>query len=468
MIKLLLTKLFTLFLFASSVCLGRDCRLPDKGNCTAETDVAQLTTGHISPAPKRLMNVSESKANMVNYDLESKRLSYEFFDEYSYEQRRHETGNYSFASTSGEGNLISRPFSPNGDSEPFSLQAVIGSDDRELVDEPDRWPYACTALVETIFYSQAGYDKKTRYGTGFLEGPNLLVTAAHCVYANPNSDNAYDPNPRFPDVINVYAGIHSKYQVGMDYRYRASAKIINIEKKYKNTPSQKWDWCALELDRNLGDQIGYYGKIGNWFSAGASVFSYGYPKNLLFGMYEAKGKMNSLSNGIYMTDLDSNNGQSGSPIFMRSSDGESYVCGILTHEQASAGTCGSCFTDFIYNYLDSFVTEKNNRISLSVNSKSGLRWSIRITNSGPKALAVSYCINMCFLDDAKYWKNLKNGDIRTVQVNAGAYVNVGISVNFLADAIATSYIEHNTRFVTYANNLNSNGTLSEHHYWFDL
>lgn len=297
-----------------------------------------------------------------------------------------------------------------------------------------------------------------------------MVTAAHCVFVNPSSgDDVYASGARFANEVDVYAGINNLSQKFRDYRFYAKVKTISIEKRYKNGPSQKWDWSALELDRELGERVGYYGKICNWFAKGANVVTYGYPRGVSFGMYETSGTLNGLSSGIYMTNLDSTQGQSGSPIFMRANADDMCVCGILTHDYSTTLTCGTCFNDFIYNYLDSFVTEKNNHISLKVNSAGFLKWNIRILNSGDQDLDVSYRIKMCYTEDAKYWKGYSAGDIRTIKINANGYKDVSISVNFAADAIAASYVVDNrTRFVTYANNLNSNGTLSEYHYWFDI
>lgn len=457
-------KAFFLFLLAASLPFGHGTL--EHFSEVGEGDPSSLSGGsHIAKTePRRRVVSNESEANMVNYDLETKSLSYEFFDEYSYEQRRSSTLNGLDGSR-----LKSKPFIPNGAGGGASLQAVIGGDGRTRVDNPTEWPYSCTVLIESIFYRDDGKEPYEKYGTGFLEGPNLLVTAAHCAYTNPkNQQERYDKNSRFADEINIYAGIDSKAYLFRGYRYFARVKKVNLEKRYKVAPNQKWDWCAIELDRDLGEDVGYYGKIGNWTSRNGNVFTYGYPSDKSFGMYETNGRLMGWDEGIYMTDLDSAEGQSGSPIFMRASDGGTFVCGILTHQPSASMTCGTCINDFIYNYLDSFVTEKNNHISLKVNSQGFLKWSIRISNSHTAALNISYRIKMCFLEDAKYWKGFDRSDIREIRIDAGSYKDVSISMNFAADSIAASYVAGSTRFVTYAKNLNSNGTLSEYHYWFDI
>ena len=83
---------------------------------------------------------------------------------------------------------------------------------------------------------------------------------------------------------------------------------------------------------------------------------------------------------------------------------------------------------------------------------------IRITNNLPYSLTVTYNEKMCFDGDAQGWVNLS--DKINTTILSGLSKEVKIYDNFFATTIAISYYRNGTRYVTYANNLNANGTMS--------
>ena len=85
-------------------------------------------------------------------------------------------------------------------------------------------------------------------------------------------------------------------------------------------------------------------------------------------------------------------------------------------------------------------------------------WMIRITNNLPYSLTVTYNEKMCFDGDAQGWVNLS--DKINTTILSGLSKEVKIYDNFFATTIAISYYRNGTRYVTYANNLNANGTMS--------
>ena len=60
---------------------------------------------------------------------------------------------------------------------------------------------------------------------------------------------------------------------------------------------------------------------------------------------------------------------------------------------------------------------------------------------------------MCFSDDAKYWTNLNDVANKNIQSKNSRIVE--IDENWFATTIAFSYIKDNKRYITYADNLNS-------------
>ena len=64
---------------------------------------------------------------------------------------------------------------------------------------------------------------------------------------------------------------------------------------------------------------------------------------------------------------------------------------------------------------------------------------------------------MCNFGDAKNWTGLV--DVAYIDLSAGATHNVKISENFFATSIAVSYVSGTSRYITYANELDTNGKI---------
>ena len=97
-------------------------------------------------------------------------------------------------------------------------------------------------------------------------------------------------------------------------------------------------------------------------------------------------------------------------------------------------------------------------LNTSVVSKSGDKWTIRLTNPTSSTKEIIYNSKMCYESDAKNWTNFI--DVNTVTLAAGSSRNIVITERLLATHIAFSYIDEGMRYITYSDKLNTNGTLS--------
>ena len=313
-----------------------------------------------------------AKANMINYNLSTKTISYENFNQDSYMNRNNSVSIGDTTSACLNANLnnndseISESYMPKDIEFAISPNSIIGTDDRTQVLQTRNWPYRGIVKMYMTFNNvlnqrDGKYRNRTYVGTGFMEGPNLMVTAGHCGYSDVTSDGDFNDgisNPRFPDVIEVYAGLNGSSEISPSYIYYARVSVINIQKEYFENPTFNYDWAAMELDRDLGNHTGYYGKISNWYKANASVYSYGYPGDKPDTMWETHGKLTGKNDYKYNYDFDTYGGQSGSPVFMTTDDGSTYVCGIHT-SGASTANYATRINSFIFHYLNSFVTYHN-------------------------------------------------------------------------------------------------------------
>lgn len=96
---------------------------------------------------------------------------------------------------------------------------------------------------------------------------------------------------------------------------------------------------------------------------------------------------------------------------------------------------------------------------LSVIDKSGSVWKIGIKNNGSTSITFEYNKKMLFEKDAKVW-NVNDKDKGSVFIGAGASAEVDISENWFATCIVVSVKIDSTRYITYAYNLNTNGTIT--------
>ncbi len=103
-------------------------------------------------------------------------------------------------------------------------------------------------------------------------------------------------------------------------------------------------------------------------------------------------------------------------------------------------------------------------LELSIVSKSGNDWKIKISNTSSTSLEVYYNTKMCFVGDAKYWTNLSN--VKSTTVGSNAYKTVTISTNWFATSITTSFISGNYRIISYARDLSSSSLTLTSYYSF--
>jgi len=381
-----LLSLLTLILTINLTTINTNAKEVRKGS-TNQMELVSETLSVVQDASALTSSSSYSTsnyaaANMINYNLSTRTVSYENFNKDSYKNRSNNSAVsttsslYYLNENNSESNEVekSESYLSEGIGFAVSLTSIIGSDERTQVLQTRDWPYRGIVKMymtfKNVLNQETGtYRDRTFVGTGFMEGPNLMVTAGHCGYSDVTETyisggiehNEYEDNidnPRFPDIIKVYAGLNGSSERSSSYIYYAEVSVINIQKEYFETPSTNYDWCAMQLDRNLGNQTGYYGKISNWYKNNASVYSYGYPGDKPDTMWETHGELTWKNDYKYAYNFDTVGGQSGSPVFMTADDGSVYVCGIHTSGGKTTNSA-TRINSFIFHYLNSFITYHN-------------------------------------------------------------------------------------------------------------
>lgn len=157
-------------------------------------------------------------------------------------------------------------------------------------------------------------------GTGFLVGPKLLLTAAHCIY---DKDNNIMPVVFYP-----------AYDNGSSYNEKSSGwqQIYTYPTWRDDHNNRAYDLALIELDWNMGDDFGWFGSQSygtNQEMNGLPIKEYGYPK--LIGdaklQYYTEGSIQNTHDTYFHTTAVNYRGMSGGPI-VRTSD--NYAVGLVS------------------------------------------------------------------------------------------------------------------------------------------
>lgn len=195
---------------------------------------------------------------------------------------------------------------------------IIGEDDRTEV--PDYImsfvPYSTIGVVR-VYYE----DGSVKRGTGFLIGPNDVVTAAHVIARDGVSYFTFSfPN----DITKTY-----------------TCNVMSVPQEYYNTQASEYDWAVFEIDENVGNTRGYCGWSTD-ISVGNTVRVIGYPGDKPNGLWEAGRQVKKLNEYHMYYDVDAVVGQSGSPVIL---GGTAGVCVGVHIGETSTLNVGTRVTD---------------------------------------------------------------------------------------------------------------------------
>lgn len=112
-----------------------------------------------------------------------------------------------------------------------------------------------------------------------------------------------------------------------------------------------------------------------------------------------------------------------------------------------------------YNNSVSTIRYSQHGMIIGINSKAGSTWQIILINNTGSARKFIYNAKMCNFGDAQNWTGLSDISQTAVLANGESTI-LNIQEYGTATSIAISYINGSTRYILYANELNSNRTLS--------
>ncbi|MEM8919741.1 MAG: trypsin-like peptidase domain-containing protein [Pseudomonadota bacterium] len=125
----------------------------------------------------------------------------------------------------------------------MSHESVLGDDDRSRIFDTNMSPWRMICAL------RAYWGNRMAVGTGFLIGPNTLLTAGHCVY--PKNRRS------LPDRLEVIPGLSGDQLPfgGMD------ASRVSVHPQWQSSFDRSCDVAAVHLPESIGQRLG-------WFSVG--------------------------------------------------------------------------------------------------------------------------------------------------------------------------------------------------------
>lgn len=226
---------------------------------------------------------------------------------------------------------------------------LYASSSRNYV-KPSKFPYTAIGQLSATFKISNG-STQTVPCTAFLEGPDVLFTAAHCVY-----DASFGG---WADTIVFYPA-----RDGSSKPYSANVSEMSIAQSYVD--EQKDDWSILVVDKDLGD-LGWFGK-GTVSDAllNKNMRSSGYDSDKNGQQWESQGIVKRIGDNygednviMDLSGIFAIGGHSGSPVF----DNEGTVWSSITFGGGPYGAGGRAIDDWIYDMLQEEYIKSINRYS---------------------------------------------------------------------------------------------------------
>ncbi len=225
------------------------------------------------------------------------------------------------------------------------LDSVIGADDRVRINPTTSFPWRAIAHLE--IWTSGNTSANPNGGcTGWFIGPHTVVTAGHCVYLHDSGGWA-----RQIRVIPGRNGANS-----LPYGSQISTSFRSV-KGWTNDQDSRYDYGAIILpNNNLGNATGWFGfaSLSDSSLRGMMANLSGYPGDKAYGTqwFHAR-RITSVEARRVFYDIDSYNGQSGSPVW-RYLNGQRHGVAIHTNGTGGCGgsvNCGTRITQPVFDNL---------------------------------------------------------------------------------------------------------------------
>lgn len=193
-------------------------------------------------------------------------------------------------------------------------QFTFGDDDRVPIHDTTALPWRCICqlVIEGI------HDVEI-LGTGWLAGPKTVLTAGHNLYSKVSGKSA----------TKVWV-LPARSGDAVPFGYEVSANVA-VHPLWRNNGDREYDIGVIWLDNDIGNKLGWFGisALTDVQLRKLLVNNSGYPADKPLGtQWFNAGRILEAKPNLITYGLDTESGQSGSPIFLYSSDRQRIVVAI--------------------------------------------------------------------------------------------------------------------------------------------
>lgn len=219
-------------------------------------------------------------------------------------------------------------------------EATFGNDDRVFVADTTRIPWRCVCQLV-----MEGVDGRQVLGTGWLAGPSTVLTAGHNLLSNSPAHQAtkvWVMPGRCGDAVPYGFCTSTTFAVHPDWQQRFDRTA---------------DIGVVWLDKPLGNQLGWFGMAAhnNAQLNNLLVNNAGYPADKPLGtQWFNAGRIMDVSAGFVTYGLDTEPGQSGSPIFYYDAQMRRIVVAAHVYGE-TADNIGVRITPTLYQTLAAWI-----------------------------------------------------------------------------------------------------------------
>lgn len=223
------------------------------------------------------------------------------------------------------------------------IEVVLGFDDRVQVVPTLDYPWRCICMLRVT-----AADGTQWFGTGWLAGPRLVVTAGHVVHIAERGGWV-----REIEVIPASDGGSRPFGSTVSRRFRSVAGWVRDQE-----PGLDYGAILLPDDAAYGDRLGFFGiaSVEDAALAGSTVQLSGYPADKPTGtQWHHAREILRLEPTLLYYDIDTAGGQSGAPVWAEF-NGRRYVVGIHRGGHVT-GNSAVRLTDAVYDNIIAWNAE---------------------------------------------------------------------------------------------------------------
>ena len=219
-------------------------------------------------------------------------------------------------------------------------QSVVGKDDRVPIVDTTQLPWrsVCQLVVDGLHDQQV-------LGTGWMAGPRTVLTAGHNLFSH-----------KFRRQATRVTVVPGRQGDVAPFGFFPSRRL-DVHPRWRSAGDKSCDLGVVWLNAAVGEQVGWFG-FGSRLDTQLNnliVNTTGYPADKRIGtQWFNAGRISNIGPRVLQYGLDTEAGQSGSPIFSVDAQDERLVLAVHVYG-GDAINRGIRITDDVFNLFESWV-----------------------------------------------------------------------------------------------------------------